>query len=552
MVEFDLNGNVLAANQNFLDVMGYPLEEVVGQHHSLFCAPAVVQSKDYRDFWAKLRRGEFDAGEYKRQRKDGASVWLQATYNPILDSDGKPYKVVKLATDMTRAKLANAEFHGKVRAMDRSQAIAEFDLDGNILHVNQNFLRCVGYQLEEVVGKHHSMFCTPEYVARKSYEDFWKKLRRGEYDAGEYQRVANGGGLVWIQATYNPILDAEGNPYKVVKFATEITLAKQLAAETEGKLQAIDRSQASIEFDLQGNILTANENFLETMGYRLEEIVGRHHQIFCEQEYVRSTAYRDFWVGLGRGEYQVGRFLRLGKHDMRVWIQASYNPVMDSDDKPYKVVKFATDITEQVALEDRIKKKTDAMAEAIEQLAMSIAGMAETVGAAAKLAHGNQAEASTGAEALLRSIQAISDIRASSASIAGTVQVIGEIASQTNLLAFNAAIEAARAGEHGLGFSVVADEVRKLAEKSSQATRELHKLIVETARQIEAGHAVSTEAQRVFERMAGGIENTAGTIEHIHTAVAGQTTVARAVSALVGEFGRTALGNDAGAMQQVA
>ena len=348
VIEFDLEGRVLNANDNFLDTFGYNLSEIVGQHHRMFCDSQYVRTTEYSEFWKHLGSGESHAGDFKRLSKDGAAVWIHATYNPVFDASGKPVKVVKFATDITAATLAAVDSQGKIDAIERVQAVIEFDLQGRVLRANDNFLNTFGYHAAEVEGQHHRMFCDPDFTRSPEYIAFWERLSRGEFNAGEYRRVNKHGDDVWIQATYNPILDIDGKPLKVVKFATDITPMKLLSSETAGKLDAISRSQAVIEFDMQGNVLTANNNFLRTIGYTAEEVKGRHHSMFCEEELVKSPAYRHFWADLGEGQFKSARFKRQGKHGAEVWLQATYNPILDVDGKPYKVVKFAMDVTEQV------------------------------------------------------------------------------------------------------------------------------------------------------------------------------------------------------------
>nr|MDJ0868734.1 PAS domain S-box protein [Myxococcota bacterium] len=313
IIEFALDGTVLAANENFLRTFGYELGEVVGQHHRIFCEPGYADSSGYEEFWKRLRSGKADTGEFKRLGKDGREVWLQASYNPVLGEDGRPAKIVKFATDVTQTKLEYAEYEGKVQAIDRAQAVIEFELDGTIITANDNFLGAMGYRLEEIVGQHHRIFCEPDYARSADYAEFWQRLGRGEYDTGEFKRLGKDGREIWLQASYNPILDADGRPFKVVKFATDVTASKLENAEYEGKVEAINRSRAVIEFELDGTIITANDKFLDAMGYRLEEIVGQHHRIFCEPDYARSSEYAEFWKRLGRGEYDTGEFKRLGK-----------------------------------------------------------------------------------------------------------------------------------------------------------------------------------------------------------------------------------------------
>ncbi|GIJ43297.1 hypothetical protein Val02_01830 [Virgisporangium aliadipatigenens] len=537
VIEFDLNGMILEANRNFLDLMGYNnADEIRGRHHRMFVDPAHAGSEEYRAFWERLGRGEFETGEYMRVGRGGREVWLQATYNPIFDLEGKPFKVVKYATDVTQARLRNAEFQGKVNAIGRSQAVVEFDLKGHVLDANRNFLDLMGYTIEEVRGRHHRMFVEEEQAQSDEYHLFWERLSRGEFESAEYKRVGKEGREVWIQASYNPIFDLDGRPIKVVKYALDVTRSKQRNAEFEGKVNAIDRSQAVVEFDLEGNVLTANENFLRTMGYSLREIVGQHHSMFCTPDYVTSAEYRDFWLRLGRGEFISGQFQRVGKYGREVHLSATYNPTFDLRGEPVKVVKYATEVTDQVALQRRLAAKTTEMNDTVTALTMSIDDIVVSAQQASGLATQTQQNAERGFEELRKSIEAIDLIERSADQIASIVQVIGEIAGQTNLLAFNASIEAARAGEHGIGFSVVAGEVRKLAERSSDAAREISKLITESGSRVNQGSQVSRRAQEAFGEILNSVGRTGESIERIAARTQDQQAVSRTVRILISDL----------------
>ena len=356
VIEFGLDGVILDANANFLAVMGYGRDEVVGRHHSIFVEPSYAANPAYRAFWDELRAGTYKVAEYKRLAKDGREVWIQASYNPILGPDGHPTKVVKFASDVTPAKLANANYEGQIDAIRKSQAVVEFDLDGTVLAANENFLQVMGYRAEEVVGRHHRQFMPAGEADSEAYRAFWAGLKRGEYIAGEFKRLAKGGREVWIQASYNPILDVNGRPCKVVKFASDVTETKLLSADHAGQVEAIRRSQAVIAFAMDGTVLDANENFLAVMGYDADEVIGRHHSLFVEPAYAKSRDYAEFWASLRRGEYSSAQYRRLAKDGRSVWIQASYNPIFDLNGEPFKVIKFATDITEEVARRERMNQ----------------------------------------------------------------------------------------------------------------------------------------------------------------------------------------------------
>ena len=370
VIEFNLDGTVVTANDNFLTALGYTLDEIKGRHHSMFVDEAFKHSPEYKEFWARLNRGEYQAAEYKRIGKGGKEVWIQASYNPILDLNGKPFKVVKYATDVTKQKLQTADYAGQIAAVSKAQAVIEFNLDGTVITANDNFLATMGYSLDEIKGRHHSLFVDEAFKHSAEYKEFWVKLNRGEYQAAEYKRISKGGKEVWLQASYNPILDLNGKPFKVVKYATDVTKQKLQYADYAGQIAAVSKAQAVIEFNLDGTVITANNNFLATLGYTLDEIKGRHHSMFVDEAFKQSPEYKEFWARLNRGEYQAAEYRRIGKGGKEVRIQASYNPIFDLNGKPFKVVKYATDLTEE-------KARAASHAGKIADVSTALAGAAE-------------------------------------------------------------------------------------------------------------------------------------------------------------------------------
>ncbi len=519
VIEFDLNGTIITANPNFLDAFGYSLEEIRGKHHGMFVEPAVRESTAYREFWASLNRGEFQSAQYKRLGKGGREIWIQASYNPILDARGKPIKVIKFATDITTQKIQNQEDAGKIAAMSRAQAMIEFNMDGTIVAANENFLATMGYSLAEIQGKHHSMFVAPADRDSAGYREFWASLNRGDYQAAEYKRIGKNSKEVWILATYNPILNESGKPFKIVKFATDVTQQKLSVADNDGQIAAIRKSQAVIEFRMDGTIQSANQNFLNAMGYTFAEIEGKHHSVFVEPAERDSSTYREFWQNLNRGQYQVAEYKRIGKAGREVWIQASYNPILDLNGKPFKVVKYATDITAQAmarmkaerarALIDQVASGSEAMNSSIREISESMVRSRQTTAAAV-----NQVEAAD--------VQA-QRLSSTTQSMGGIVSLIGDITGQINLLALNATIESARAGEAGRGFAVVAAEVKNLANQAKQATDKI-------SSEIESLNSVSGDVLSTLVAIKSAIESVKEYVTSTAAAVEEQSAVTNDMS----------------------
>lgn len=446
-----------------------------------------------------------------------------------------------------------------IAALNASQAVIEFTPDGYILTANSNFLQTVGYSLEDIKGRHHGLFCDPAYIDTEEYRRFWRDLGNGEFASNEYKRFGKGGRVIWLQATYNPIRDERGKVVKVIKFASDITDTKLQELDYRGKMSAIGRVQAVIEFATDGTILTANDNFLKTLGYSLKDIEGQHHRMFCDAAYIQSADYRSFWHKLAQGEFQAGEFRRIKRDGADVYIQAAYNPIFDDTGAVVKVVKFATDITEIVKKRMRNEALNQNLNEVIEQILVCnrMAGSASdassetgaiinSVAAASEELSQSVHEISHAMTSAKSSVEGVFDhtshantsastLNNSAVAMTGIVTLIQDIAGQINLLALNATIESARAGEAGRGFAVVASEVKSLANQAARSTQTI-------ASEIANMQAVTNEVVEalglITQSMTGVLENVSSVASAIEQQNAATGEISHNMQTAVGAVGQ--------------
>jgi methyl-accepting chemotaxis protein len=503
VIEFELDGTIITANENFLTTVGYSLEEVRGRHHSMFVDMAYRETAEYRGFWTKLGRGEYDAGQYKRLGKGGKEIWLEASYNPIIDGRGRPFKVVKYATNITAAKLHEADVNGQLAAISKAQAVIEFRTDGTIVAANENFLSTVGYTLEEVRGKHHSMFVEPALRESAEYRAFWAKLGRGEFDAGQYKRLGKGGTEIWLEASYNPILDAGGRPFKVVKYATNITAQRRAARELERVFGEATRVMTAIaggdltsrmEGEYRGDHATLRDAVNDCADH-LKEVVNE----------IRSTA-----ASVASAATQIAQ----GNNDLSARSQE-----------------------EASSLEET--------ASSVEELTATVKQNAENARQASQVAKGAREHAEKGGAVVSSAVGAMQGINTSSKKVSDIIGVIDEIAFQTNLLALNAAVEAARAGEQGRGFAVVATEVRNLAQRSATAAKEIKSLINESVEKVAEGSRMVNESGTTLEAIVLSVKKVNDIIAEIAAASDEQSSGIEQVNKAVMQIDETVQQNAA-------
>jgi methyl-accepting chemotaxis protein len=537
----------------------------------------VGQSFDTLHTFATAERRALRGGKPVQLEMKAGSEILALSASAVRSASGEVQGfavAIEIVTE--RAKAAEAALHAgngmEARALEaeallsaisKSQATIEFELDGTVRTANTNFLRVLGYSLDEIKGRHHRMFVEPAYAQTPAYIRFWEDLAAGRFQADEFKRIGKDGREVWIQASYNPVCDASGKVYKVVKFATDVTAAKLLAGDSLGQIAAISKSQAVIEFELDGTVRTANENFLRVVGYSLDEVKGRHHRMFVDSQYAASSDYTRFWSELREGRFQAGEFKRIGKGGKEAWLQASYNPIFDLNGKPFKVVKYASDVTQMRQLVNSVAQMAITLGASSEELTAVSQSMASTadetsaqasvVSAAAEQVNKNIQTVATGTEEMTASIREIAKnaneaarvatsavkvaettnttvgkLGESSAEIGKVIKVITSIAQQTNLLALNATIEAARAGEAGKGFAVVANEVKELAKETAKATEDISQKIEAIQTDTRGAVAAIAQISAIIDQI-NDIQNT------IASAVEEQTATTNEISRNVTE-----------------
>ena len=451
---------------------------------------------DYKAFWAKLGRGEFDAGEYRRIGKDGREVWLQASYNPIVSASGKVLKVVKVASDITTAKLLAAENAAKLEAISRAQAVIEFAADGTILTANENFLKSSGYTLEKLQGLHHRVLVDPDYAQSTEYQEFWRKLNRGERIEEEYKRVAKGGRQVWIQAGYNPILDLGGRVYKVVNFMTDVT----------GRVSAVKQIGVGLsklsEGDLKHRIETEFIPVLEPLR------VDFNASLEALERSISAVSGNTQLIGSGADEISTA-----------------------ADDLSRRTEQQASSLEETAA--------------ALEQITVTVKKTAEGAKHARDIVSTAKVDADKSGEVVREAMEAMTGIDKSSKQIGDIIGAIDEIAFQTNLLALNAGVEAARAGDAGRGFAVVASEVRALAQRSAQAAKEIKGLISASTAQVDQGVRLVTKTGEALGRIVAQVVEINTVITEIAASAHEQATGLQQVNTAVSEMDRVTQKNAA-------
>ncbi|MGE7369655.1 methyl-accepting chemotaxis protein [Neorhizobium sp. NPDC001467] len=479
IIEFDLRGNILYANENFCRALGYRLEEIKGQHHRLFCDPDYAASAEYRQFWSNLGAGRFDAGEYKRLTKTGEEIWIQASYNPVL-SGGKPIKVVKIASDITAAKAKATEDAAKLLAISHSQAVIEFTPQGEILNANDNFCQGLGYALAEIQGRHHRMFCDPAYAASPAYAVFWQRLAAGDFIADEFVRFGKGGKEIWIQAAYNPIRNLKGEVYKVVKFATDVTPRMSAISSLGNGLKAL------ADGDLEQRLDMTFVPSMEATRRDFNEVVAKLRAA------MQTVAENAVGIAASSGEIAVA-----------------------SDDLARRTEQQAASLEQTAA--------------ALEEITITVADSSHRADEAGRLVTLTKGHAEQSGQIVRDAIAAMDQIAKSSGEITSIISVIDEIAFQTNLLALNAGVEAARAGEAGKGFAVVAQEVRELAQRSATAAKEIKTLINASSSYVSNGvHLVGQTGSALGEIV--------DQVAAIHTNVAAIVEASREQSASLKEI----------------
>jgi len=557
IIEYSPEGTVLTANDNFLKFTGFELSEIKGKPHTYFCKEEEVESPEYKKLWESLRRGEHASGQFRRMAKNNKEVWINASYCPVTNADGVVYKILTIATDYSEIK---AELQVRTDIMNMTSIVSESDLRGDIISINEKYTEISKFTEEELLGQPHNITRHPD-MPKEVFKEMWGTIGRGKMFRGIIKNKAKDGSPYYVDAVVAPIMGDNGKPKKYLGVRYDITEAEIERQNMKGVVSAIDSAFAYIEFDTTGNVVSANSNFLRTMEYSKEDLKGKHHREFCDSEFTNSPAFGEFWKDLASGKSFSGIFKRITKSGKVVWLQSVYAPVFDETGRVTKVIKIATDVSDQQNMIFSIQETASALSSASTELTATASEMSSTADKTSKeskVASGAAEEVSIGVQTVATNIEemvasikeigrstnessqmakmtllkaqesnmTVTKLGLSSQEVGDVIKVISSIAQQTNLLALNATIEAARAGEAGKGFAVVANEVKELAKQTAKATDDITNKI----------GAIQSDTKSAIEAIGGisqAVEKLNGISGVIAAAVEEQTATTNEISRVV-------------------